>query len=80
MLAPSTGQMYLSSDITAFSWGAGSSAYQTEGAWDKDGKGVSIWDVFSHKRGKIHLNDTGDSSCESYYKLKVMCDVHVQSV
>ncbi|TSK19974.1 Lactase-like protein [Bagarius yarrelli] len=55
---------------TAFSWGAGSSAYQTEGAWDKDGKGMSIWDVFSHKRGKIYQNDTGDSSCESYYKLK----------
>uniref|UniRef100_W5UL36 Cytosolic beta-glucosidase n=1 Tax=Ictalurus punctatus TaxID=7998 RepID=W5UL36_ICTPU len=55
---------------TAFSWGAGSSAYQTEGAWNKDGKGMSIWDVFSHKIGKTHLNNTGDSSCESYYKLK----------
>uniref|UniRef100_A0A3B3VMZ3 Cytosolic beta-glucosidase n=1 Tax=Poecilia latipinna TaxID=48699 RepID=A0A3B3VMZ3_9TELE len=53
-----------------FSWGAGGSAYQTEGAWDKDGKGLSIWDVFSHKKGKIQLNDTGDSSCESYYKIK----------
>ena len=54
-----------------FSWGAGSSAYQTEGAWDKDGKGLSIWDVFSHKKGKIQQNDTGDSSCEGYYKVKV---------
>ncbi|XP_051953538.1 lactase-like b isoform X1 [Xyrauchen texanus] len=53
-----------------FSWGAGGSAYQTEGAWDKDGKGLSIWDVFTHKRGKILLNDTGDSSCEGYYKIK----------
>lgn len=54
-----------------FSWGAGSSAYQTEGAWDKDGKGLSIWDVFSHKKGKIQQNDTGDSSCEGYHKVKV---------
>ncbi|XP_036399852.1 lactase-like protein [Megalops cyprinoides] len=53
-----------------FSWGAGSSAYQTEGAWDKDGKGMSIWDAFSHKKGKIALNDTGDFSCEGYYKVK----------
>ncbi|KTG43374.1 hypothetical protein cypCar_00000162 [Cyprinus carpio] len=53
-----------------FSWGAGSSAYQTEGAWDKDGKGLSIWDVFTHKKGKTFLNDTGDSSCEGYYKFK----------
>lgn len=54
-----------------FSWGAGSSAYQTEGAWDKDGKGLSIWDVFTHKKGKIFFNDTGDSSCDGYYKVKV---------
>lgn len=53
-----------------FLWGAGSSAYQTEGAWDKDGKGLSIWDVFTHKKGKTFLNDTGDSSCEGYYKIK----------
>ena len=46
--------------MAGFSWGAGSSAYQTEGAWDKDGKGLSIWDVFSHKKGKVFLNDTGD--------------------
>lgn len=57
--------------LSGFSWGAGSSAYQTEGAWDKDGKGLSIWDVFTHKKGKTFLNDTGDSSCEGYYKFKV---------
>lgn len=54
-----------------FSWGAGSSAYQTEGAWNIDGKGMSIWDTFAHKKGKVFLNDTGDSSCEGYYKFKV---------
>lgn len=58
-------------NLLGFSWGAGGSAYQTEGAWDTDGKGLSIWDVFSHKTGKIQLNDTGDSSCEGYYKIKV---------
>lgn len=57
--------------LSGFSWGAGSSAYQTEGAWDKDGKGLSIWDVFSHKKGKILQNDTGDSSCEGYHKVRV---------
>uniref|UniRef100_F7EC27 Cytosolic beta-glucosidase n=1 Tax=Ornithorhynchus anatinus TaxID=9258 RepID=F7EC27_ORNAN len=52
-----------------FSWGVGSSAYQTEGAWDQDGKGPSIWDIFTHK-GKSFRNQTADSSCESYYKFK----------
>ena len=60
---------------TGFSWGAGSSAYQTEGAWDRDGKGMSIWDAFAHKKGKIFFNDTGDSSCEGYYKAKVSHDI-----
>ncbi|XP_019731489.1 lactase-like protein isoform X1 [Hippocampus comes] len=64
------GSFYYGTFPAGFSWGAGSSAYQTEGAWDKDGKGLSIWDVFSHKRGKIQQNDTGDSSCEGYYKVK----------
>ncbi|KAM9815677.1 lactase-like protein isoform 5-T7 [Syngnathus typhle] len=64
------GSFYYGTFPAGFSWGAGSSAYQTEGAWDKDGKGLSIWDVFSHKRGKIDKNDTGDSSCEGYYNVK----------
>lgn len=64
-------QSWMVVSLLGFSWGAGSSAYQTEGAWDKDGKGLSIWDVFSHKKGKIQQNDTGDSSCEGYHKFKV---------
>ena len=56
-----------------FSWGAGTSAYQTEGAWNIDGKGMSIWDAFAHKKGKIVANDTGDTSCEGYYRFKVTC-------
>ncbi|KAK2524395.1 Lctl [Columba guinea] len=53
-----------------FLWGVGSSAYQTEGAWDKDGKGPSIWDAFTHKKGKVFRNETGDSACDGYYKVK----------
>ncbi|MBN3281713.1 LCTL protein, partial [Polyodon spathula] len=64
------GSFYYGTFPTGFSWGVGSSAYQTEGAWDKDGKGMSIWDVFSHKEGKVIYNETGDSSCEGYYKVK----------
>jgi beta-glucosidase len=49
-----------------FLWGTATAAYQIEGAWDADGKGPSIWDTFSHKRGKIHNNDTGDVACDLY--------------
>lgn len=55
-----------------FSWGVGSSAYQTEGAWDQDGKGPSIWDAFTHSgKGKVLGDDTADVACDSYYKVQV---------
>ena len=32
-----------------FIWGTASSSYQTEGAYNRDGKGASIWDTFCRK-------------------------------
>ncbi|MDQ0174874.1 glycoside hydrolase family 1 protein [Bacillus chungangensis] len=34
-----------------FFWGASTSAYQVEGAWNEDGKGVSVIDVANHVEG-----------------------------
>ena len=31
-----------------FVWGAATAAYQVEGAVQEDGRGLSIWDTFSH--------------------------------
>ena len=53
----------------AFLWGAGTSAYQIEGAVDEDGRGRSIWDVFSHTPGKVRGGDTGDIACDSYHRV-----------
>ena len=53
-----------------FVWGTGTSAYQIEGAVSADGRGQSIWDVFSHTRGNVYRGDTGDIACDSYNLLE----------
>ena len=42
-----------------FIWGTASSSYQTEGAYNRDGKGASIWDTFCQKSGVIADSSDG---------------------
>lgn len=53
-----------------FVWGAATASYQIEGAWNEDGKGLSIWDVFSHEPNKICEGHTGDVACDHYHRYK----------
>ncbi|HOJ39787.1 MAG TPA: GH1 family beta-glucosidase, partial [bacterium] len=51
-----------------FVWGAATAAYQIEGAWNEDGKGPSVWDMFSHRTGTIWNNHTGNLACDHYHR------------
>lgn len=50
-----------------FLWGCATASYQVEGAVNEDGRGPSVWDTFSHTRGKTFQGDTGDVADDSYH-------------
>ncbi|MGA3085863.1 MAG: GH1 family beta-glucosidase [Thermodesulfobacteriota bacterium] len=53
-----------------FKWGAATSAYQIEGAWDEDGKGPSVWDRYCRTLKIAANGDTGDMSIDHYHRFK----------
>ena len=53
-----------------FLWGAASAAYQVEGACDADGKGPSVWDVFTKQPGKTFLGSNGDVAVDHYHRFE----------
>ncbi len=53
-----------------FVWGTATAAYQIEGAWNEDGKGLNVWDVFTHEPDNIYMGHTGDVACDHYHRYK----------
>ena len=58
-----------------FVWGASTSAYQIEGAASADGRGQSIWDVFSHRSGTVSDGGTGDVAADHYHRYRTDLDL-----
>lgn len=51
-----------------FLWGAASAAAQVEGAYNEDGKGLSIWDCASDK--KLKRSENCHIACDHYHRYK----------
>ena len=51
-----------------FLWGSASAAYQVEGAWNEDGKGVSVWDEFVKIPGKTFKGTNGELAVDHYHR------------
>lgn len=51
-----------------FKWGVAASSYQTEGAWNLDGKSESNWDYFSRIPGKIERSENADVAADFYHR------------
>ncbi|XP_046438586.1 beta-glucosidase A-like isoform X1 [Daphnia pulex] len=50
-----------------FMWAAATSAYQIEGGWNADGKGLSIYDVWMNDPNHVSDGSSGKVACNSYY-------------
>ena len=54
--------------LPPFLWGSATAAYQCEGAWDEDGKGLGEWDYFNHTSAKNINHVDGDVACDFYHR------------
>ncbi|HMH33860.1 MAG TPA: GH1 family beta-glucosidase [Puia sp.] len=53
-----------------FLWGVSIAAAQNEGAHNSYGKGISIWDRFARRQGKIKGSDKPSVACDFYHRYK----------
>lgn len=51
-----------------FIWGTATASYQVEGAFNKDGRGPTVWDEWSHEPGRTNHNDNGDVADDQYHR------------
>jgi beta-glucosidase len=58
-----------------FKWGVSTAAFQIEGSHDADGKGLSIWDVFTAQKGKIKSGHHALKACDFYNLYKTDIDL-----
>ncbi|GAA5032998.1 beta-glucosidase [Marivirga lumbricoides] len=58
-----------------FHWGVSNAAFQVEGAWKQDGKGLSIWDDFTHQKGKIFGGHHAEIACDFYNRFRSDLDL-----
>src|SRR5262245_59865161 len=49
-----------------FLWGAATAAYQVEGGWQADGKGLSVWDVYTNVDRMAAGGETGNVALNMY--------------
>lgn len=54
----------------SFKWGVSTAAFQIEGSCDTDGKGRSIWDEFTSRKGRVKNGHHAQTACDFYANYK----------
>lgn len=58
-----------------FLWGAATAAYQVEGAWQADGKGLSVWDVYTNIDRMAEDGETANVALNMYDRTQYLEDI-----
>lgn len=58
-----------------FLWGAATAAYQVEGGWQADGKGLSVWDVYTNTDRMAAGGTTANVALNMYDRAQMRRDV-----
>jgi len=58
-----------------FKWGVSTAAFQIEGAHDAEGKGESIWDAFTAKKGRVLNGHHAKTACDFYNNYEADIDL-----
>ena len=51
-----------------FTWGVATASYQIEGAWNEDGRGLSVWDTFCRWPEKVQNGEHGNVAADHYHR------------
>src|SRR5262245_64859006 len=58
-----------------FLWGAATAAYQVEGGWRADGKGLSVWDVYTNTDRMAERGETANVALNMYDRAQYLEDI-----
>jgi beta-glucosidase len=58
-----------------FLWGAATAAYQVEGGWRADGKGLSVWDVYTNTDRMAASGETANIALNMYDRGQYLQDI-----
>src|SRR5262245_27337231 len=58
-----------------FLWGVATAAYQVEGGWQTDGKGRSVWDVYTNVDRMVENGETANVALNMYDRAQYLEDI-----